>query len=60
MCSCLQSLCTVKRAGGGDEGGTEMERESGEFVLCVGGRKKNEACVHACVRGAGSPAHREQ
>ena len=40
MCSCLQSLCKVKRAGGGEEGGTEMERdrvrdgerESGEFV----------------------------
>lgn len=60
MYSCLQSLCTVKRAGGGDEGGTrDGARESGEFVLCVGGGKRI-ACVHACVHGAGSVAHREQ
>ncbi len=59
MCSCLQSWCMVKRAAGGDEGGTEMERESQVSLCCVGGRKRT-ARMHACVHGAGSPAHREQ
>lgn len=58
MCSCLQSLCTVKGAGGGDEGGTRMERESQVSLCCVlEVEKKNSLRSCMCPRGwfTGSP-----